>query len=301
MKFSEYIQSYCYKILQPYFDFKRYPSSYKNYFHVFWKRLSKKYPIDAILKDGSKLRITNKNEFRISKESKKNHFYFQNDLLIINNKNLPEIKMSDWENNGGIASVFFDDEYGFLPVPNKIVVDVGANIGDTLIYFALKGAEKVIGIEPLPQNYESAKKNIQLNGLMSKIDLQLAGCSNKTGYIQINDKKVGRLYSVESEKDSKVRIPLITLDEICKKNDIHSGILKIDCEGCEYEVILSTSRETLRSFSDIQIEYHFGYKNLKNKLEKSGFKVKVTKPKIGETQYMDETKSFFGFMYAHRV
>jgi hypothetical protein len=54
----------------------------------------------------------------------------------------------------------------------------------------------------------------------------------------------------------------------------------MDCEGCEYDVIFSSSKETLKRFSHIQIEYHYGYKNLKEKLEKCGFSVKVTRPVI---------------------
>jgi Methyltransferase FkbM domain len=57
-------------------------------------------------------------------------------------------------------------------------------------------------------------------------------------------------------------------------------ILKTDCEGCEYEVILSADEQTLQKFDLVMIEYHYGYKNLKQKLERSGFKVSVTRPKI---------------------
>jgi Methyltransferase FkbM domain len=62
----------------------------------------------------------------------------------------------------------------------------------------------------------------------------------------------------------------------------HPVILKMDCEGSEYEVILSAEahEQTLQKFDLVIIEYHYGYKNLKQKLERSGFKVSVTRPKI---------------------
>jgi predicted RNA methylase len=50
------------------------------------------------------------------------------------------------------------DFYRFLRVEGKIVIDIGVNIADSSIYFALKGADKVIAIEPFPRNYETAKK-----------------------------------------------------------------------------------------------------------------------------------------------
>jgi len=49
-----------------------------------------------------------------------------------------------------IIGTFEDEEYGYVDVKNKSVVDVGAFVGDTSIYFAIKGAKKVIAIEPHP-------------------------------------------------------------------------------------------------------------------------------------------------------
>lgn len=65
------------------------------------------------------------------------------------------------------------------------MLDVGANIADSCIYFASRGAEKVIGVEPLLKNYEIAKENIKLNNYSNIITLVLAGCSAKEGSINI--------------------------------------------------------------------------------------------------------------------
>jgi len=298
MTLIEYIICFVKFFLQPIEDIRSYRKSFKNYFHVIKRKRRNNFPIDVTLHDGTRHSIISIEELRLTRFALEKSWDFENELLIIKKENFPDVKLCDWRDNGDIAAIFFENQYDFLVVKDKVVVDIGANIGDTSIYFALRGAKKVIAIEPLPLNYESAKKNIQLNELRSKIDLQLAGCSNKIGYIEIDSEKSGMFYFAESEKDSSVRIPLVTLDNICKKYDIHSGILKIDCEGCEYEVILSTSDETLRRFNGIQIEYHFGYKNLKRKLEKTGFKVIVTKPKIGRIHYKDQPRSFFGYIYA---
>jgi hypothetical protein len=53
----------------------------------------------------------------------------------------------------------------------------------------------------------------------------------------------------------------------------------MDCEGCEYESILSAREDTLRKFRYMQIEYHYGYKDLKNKLEKRGYQRSTHRPK----------------------
>ena len=42
----------------------------------------------------------------------------------------------------------------------RTVIDIGANIADSSIYFAFEDAAHVIALEPYPTNYRIAKKNI---------------------------------------------------------------------------------------------------------------------------------------------
>jgi FkbM family methyltransferase len=55
--------------------------------------------------------------------------------------------------------------YKSLSVKDRVVVDVGAFVGDSAIYFTLKGARKVIAIEPHPGAYKEMLDNIRLNNL----------------------------------------------------------------------------------------------------------------------------------------
>jgi hypothetical protein len=108
---------------------------------------------------------------------------------------------------------------------------------------------------------------------------------------------------------------LVSLQDIIDKSEVTPTILKVDCEGCEYDVILSASSATLLNFSHIQIEYHYGYENLKKKLEKEGFIVKVTEPSYfisfmnsGNISFFDFEgkpvriyKTYVGMLYASRT
>ena len=55
--------------------------------------------------------------------------------------------------HGSITQVFDKEDYKFLDVQNKSVLDIGAFVGDSPIYFILKGAKKVYAIEPHPDAY----------------------------------------------------------------------------------------------------------------------------------------------------
>jgi len=171
------------------------------------------------------------------------------------------------------------NEYKTLPVKGKTVIDIGSNIGGSLIYFALRDAYKIIGFEPYPKSHNLSIKNITINGFSDKITAVLAGCSGKSGYLTIDPNFESDAGSQLHEFQNGIQVPLLTLLDIVKKFDVpQDSALKIDCEGYEYDIILSTPSEVLGKFSHILIEYHYGYKNLKKKLENCGFRVSTTTP-----------------------
>jgi hypothetical protein len=47
-----------------------------------------------------------------------------------------------------------------IDVVGRDVVDIGSNIGDTAIYFALKGAKRVIALEPYPSAYQIGRAHV---------------------------------------------------------------------------------------------------------------------------------------------
>ena len=87
-----------------------------------------------------------------------------------------------------ILDVFEFGEYSFVDVKDRIVVDIGANVGDSSIYFALKGAKKVIAIEPHPKAFEELVSNTKLNGLETIVIPVNAAVASKAGEICIEDK-----------------------------------------------------------------------------------------------------------------
>ena len=140
------------------------------------------------------------------------------------------------ENVYEIHGWHFDDKDG-------VVVDIGANIGAFSIQAASVGATKVFAIEPEPNNLVSLKNNIKLNSLDSVIEIVEFGISNFVGTAMINDN--GGDSTIYGE-DGKTPIEITTLDNIFKKYKINNvNVLKIDVEGPEPEIILSSSKKNL--------------------------------------------------------
>ncbi|PSR33072.1 MAG: hypothetical protein C7B46_11325 [Sulfobacillus benefaciens] len=77
---------------------------------------------------------------------------------------------------------FIEDEYGRVDVSNHLVLDIGANIGDSAIYFARMGAE-VHAFEPFRQLYQRLSGNVERNHLGQQIYCHQIGigvCSGTT-------------------------------------------------------------------------------------------------------------------------
>lgn len=181
----------------------------------------------------------------------------------------------------GLSEVFKRDEYGKLishsAIKGKDVIDIGAAWGDTAIYFGLKGAKKVYGYEINPRNYDLCRRNIALNGLENICSVELCGIGESNNLLDNSLSILGAIVP-ERDRQSINGIKMKTLNEIVKEHNIKDGILKIDVDGFEYDILREANKNTLRSFSNIIMEYHFGMQDLLSKLTECGFKTIISKP-----------------------
>ena len=193
--------------------------------------------------------------------------------LIISWNNSKPITMYNWD-PWTLSEIFYDEDYAKLPVQNKIVIDIGGFNGDSAIYFTLKGAAKVISLEPFPKNYEIANKNIYKNNFENTVVLLNAACAKENGFIKINSDYVGSDNIANNEKLG-VEIPTMNLENLVNYYNVIDGCLKIDCEGCEYDILLSCPKNILRRFSHIMLEFHHGINKIVKKLNDCNYRVDI--------------------------
>jgi FkbM family methyltransferase len=171
---------------------------------------------------------------------------------------------------------FVGGVYDDLVVGGRTVVDVGAGVGDTAILFALRGARRVVALEPYPSLYGEALINIRANGIEDRVVLINAGLGSFDGEVCASANNLNEYTIFKPSDECGVKVRMYTLSSLIKEFNIEDGsILKMDCEGCEYETIPRASSKDLSVFSQIIIEYHNGYHELRNALEKAGFKVTI--------------------------
>jgi len=192
----------------------------------------------------------------------------------------------------GIYDVFLDQDYAWLDVSGRTVVDVGAAIGDTAIYFVLRGAKRVIACEPYPNLFEVAYRNIYVNNRLDNVVLLHAGCGSSDGEVSVAASGSGWTPLIQAEQG--VKVPILSLRTLVSRYDVEEdSALKVDCEGCEYDLILGSDDRTLLRFDRIQMEYHIignkGPELIASRLRGLGYRVKV-----------QHTYRGLGYIYAKR-
>lgn len=195
-----------------------------------------------------------------------------------------------------IYETFFKEVYGFLKVDNQVVVDIGANIGDTAIYFAMRNAQKIISLEPYPYLYEIALQNIEKNNSVNSVDLLNMGYG-EDGSINVDERNLPNASSDLKENISGTSVEIVSLKTLVSRYNIDSAVLKMDCEGCEYH-LLNEDEAVLKKFRMIQIEYHYGHRELVEKLENCGFVVEYTQPSSSYNPSATRSSMYLGYIYA---
>jgi|LUMJ01.1.fsa_nt_gb FkbM family methyltransferase len=280
----------------------RYKKTYKNFINVIGCVLLKKYPIKGVLKNGKVISLMNRFEVYTTSISVQNQYRIDaNGMITIFLKNRDNIILeSDGNYGGSIIEYLINDSYT-IPIKGKVVVDIGSFIGDSAIFFSIKGAKQIFSYEPMPRNYEIARKNIERNNLSHLIELHNVACGDIEREILVKEEvKATHQATINSSNRSGTKIPMITLANIVKKIDGDENILKLNCEGCEYQVILKSSTSTLRRFEFMMIEYHYGYKNLEKKLIQDGFDVTIIKPVYCFNEKANKKNMYIGMIYATR-
>src|SRR5690606_6789780 len=123
----------------------------------------------------------------------------------------------------------------------KLVFDIGSNIGATAILLSKIYPNAIIHcFEPEPENFELLELNTR--PIQDRVVLNKVALSNHTKneilYNSINKNNLGGFSTRISPKDvPSIEIPAISTNFYTRKIGV-PDIIKIDCEGAEYDVLL---------------------------------------------------------------
>jgi FkbM family methyltransferase len=163
-------------------------------------------------------------------------------------------------------------------VRNLNIVDIGGYIGDSAIWFASNFNCQVHVYEPHPDLYPILEKNVKLNTTISNaISPFNLGVSDSEKEIKIFEDYSGAHPGFGLKKVVRKREISFKTTTIKNIFSVFESIdlVKMDCEGAEFESLLGTEDEVLRKSTSYILEYHDFPEPLVSKFSGAGFLVDV--------------------------
>ena len=185
----------------------------------------------------------------------------------------------------------------------KIVVDVGAECGDTPLYYASLGA-KVFAFEPITDNFNSMLRNISLNEKLADNIIPINAAVGKDGilkFFQSPDSPTygsSFVYNRYGNDGKTVNVKGLSFLKLLEEYNINEiELLKLDCKGCE----IYLDKKFLAHVNSIKIEYMGQFTSsklddLKNVLEESGFSYEIYR----STPFSRLSNKLNGHIYAKK-
>ena len=151
-----------------------------------------------------------------------------------------------------LQEIFIEEIYKVQLPPNAFIIDCGANIGLSVIYFKMQSVDaRIIAFEPDSFNFKLLQANIESFGFK---DIELRKEAVWIDSTQLNFVNKGSL----SSKIEDTNIGEGTLVKAIRLKNImvvNIDFLKIDIEGAEYKV-MKDIQPNLYLVKNIFVEYH---------------------------------------------
>lgn len=161
---------------------------------------------------------------------------------------------------GTFEKIFIDEEYNFTfeKMDPKIIVDIGANIGASPIYFANRYLNSTVyALEPQKDNFNLLVEHTKNHNNIKNFNY---GLWHENKLLAIENPKVESIsFTLSDNNTTKTNLEQIqgkTLESFMEENQIDFiDILKIDIEGAEKDIFLKKPR-WLNKIGLLIIELH---------------------------------------------
>ena len=160
----------------------------------------------------------------------------------------------------GFRETFVDLEYKWSPSDNfypKIIVDLGAHIGDTALYYHYHYPEaQIIAVEPSPENFKRLVENTKNTPLIYPVQAAI-GPENKLIKLNLLDSSLGHSVIQRKESSKSVEVEQIDIQTLFSRYKIQKAdLIKFDIEGAEFALFESIGQ--IDSIADNYIgELHY--------------------------------------------
>jgi FkbM family methyltransferase len=163
----------------------------------------------------------------------------------------------------GISRQIADGEYshaGLMPEPGERVVDVGANIGVYSLWAARRGAH-VTAYEPAPDTFPHLVANVSRVSHIVPVQAAVVGATAPTQSVTLflHDERstrntvLGQEIGTGEPLGRHVEVPAIGIADVLAEE---CDLLKVDCEGGEFDIFKAADDLSLRRVRRMVLEFH---------------------------------------------
>lgn len=183
------------------------------------------------------------------------------------------------------------ERFGFTPQDGWRVLDIGAGLGEfALLVAALCPQAQVYAYEPFFPSYVLLDRNIHQNEL-SNVHAFPYAVGSRAGRARLESAGREAVMVQTHLERSEGEVEVVSLLEAVASTDTgHCDLLKMDCEGCEYDLLLRSEPQVWSRVDRICLEYHEGvgghrHDELTITLKDQGYQIQVfprpTHPHLG--------------------
>jgi len=159
---------------------------------------------------------------------------------------------------GTLAVVFVRREYGKVD-QFRTIVDIGANVGSFAIYAAQSNPNATVYcFEPESVNFDSLTRHVAINGLDDRVLAFQFAVASSTGERELAvSESLSNSFHMVSCGATMQPVACTTLGDIFEQQQLDTvDLLKMNCEGAEYEILEGCSNDVLDRISNVRLEYH---------------------------------------------
>jgi FkbM family methyltransferase len=145
-----------------------------------------------------------------------------------------------------------------LPDRPVSVLDIGANLGSFTIWLNQRhGIARAVCFEPEPVSFQLCRFNLFNNGLTAATALPCAaGGIGRTIQLGVGSERPGGVSIYDKAEGSVVDVEVVAMADWLAANPGEWDLLKLDCEGAEWEILDTVPKDFFSRFRVIVAEAH---------------------------------------------
>lgn len=146
---------------------------------------------------------------------------------------------------------------------DPFVIDIGANIGAWVLWVAERRPRlRGVCYEPDPAAATYLRRNLRLNRLEGQVKVCPEAVSKHTGTARLFQEQPGggasslQPMSAVVRFEREIRVRTVSFSEAIGRVTGDISLVKMDCEGAEYDIVESSSMDSWRRIKRVVLEYH---------------------------------------------